>query len=128
MGGDGLSNVDASTVSNFIDWRRHVDLPNKGASNAIIEEGRDIFFSEEAGCGTCHTGDHYTDAGLHTVRGQRMRTPTLVGVAASAPYFHDGSSATLEEVLLRSRDGSMGQTAHLSDAQMLALEAFLTSL
>jgi cytochrome c peroxidase len=29
----------------------------------------------------------------------RFKTPSLVGVALTAPYFHDGSAATLEDVV-----------------------------
>ena len=44
------------------------------------------------------------DQGLIEVTGQsmdmgRFRAPTLRNIAVTAPYFHDGSAATLEEVL-----------------------------
>ena len=44
----------------------------------------------------------------------RADTPSLVGLAASAPYFHDGSAATLE-ALLRDRGAvhGMAETAKL---------------
>ncbi len=128
MGGSGISDTETTAVTDYINWRRHVDLPNHGMDNAIIAEGKEIFESEAAGCSTCHVGEQFTDASLHRIHGQTSRTPTLRGVAATAPYFHDGSSQTLREVLERSRDGSMGNTRHLSDAQMIALEAYLTSL
>jgi cytochrome c peroxidase len=45
-----------------------------------------------------------TDPGLALVTGRcddigRFKVPTLRGLAARAPYFHDGSARTLEEVL-----------------------------
>jgi len=67
-------------------------------------------------CGSCHSGPAYTDstgpaATLHDVgtlrtsSGQRLGgpltgidTPTLLGVWDTAPYFHDGSAATLDDV------------------------------
>ena len=127
MGGEGLTGATQAAVTDYVNWRPHVDLPNKGADNAIIAEGRSLFYGG-AGCGTCHSGEQYTDAEMHSIRGVNVRTPTLVGVAASAPYFHNGSAATLRELLEQSRDGQMGTTGNLTDAQMGALEAFLTSL
>lgn len=73
----------------------------------------------EAGCTSCHTGDLGTDAGwsgdapvLHDVgtltpaSGQRLggelpglRTPSLNGLAWTAPYLHDGSAGMLEEAV-----------------------------
>jgi cytochrome c peroxidase len=45
-----------------------------------------------------------TDQGLHDLTGQpadrgRFRPPTLRNIAVTAPYMHDGSIATLDEVL-----------------------------
>ncbi|MCU0667962.1 MAG: Ig-like domain-containing protein [Myxococcota bacterium] len=68
------------------------------------------------GCPSCHVGGKKTDSALamsllHDVgtlsstSGQRLGgplagidTPTLLGLAYSAPYLHDGSAATLEDV------------------------------
>ena len=47
------------------------------------------------------------------------------GVAATAPYVHDGRFATLSEVL---KDGRMGNTSQLSAAELADLEAYLRSL
>jgi cytochrome c peroxidase len=62
--------------------------------------------------------------------GERHRTflaPSLKGIAESAPYFHDGRYATLRD-LLKQSDGKMGQTSHLSEADLEALEAYLRTL
>jgi cytochrome c peroxidase len=37
----------------------------------------------------------------------RFKTPTLRGLALTAPYMHDGSKATLEEVVTYYRDGGI---------------------
>ena len=56
-------------------------------------------------------------------------TPSLLGIAASAPYFHDGSAATIE-ALLRDRGAvhGMADTAKLTDEQVADLTAFLETL
>ncbi|MBV8756706.1 MAG: cytochrome C peroxidase, partial [Deltaproteobacteria bacterium] len=52
-----------------------------------------------------------------------------IGLAASAPYFHDGSAVTIE-ALLRDRGAvhGMAESAKLSDAQVADLTAYLESL
>lgn len=64
----------------------------------------------------------------------RFRTPSLLDVARTAPYMHNGSLATLAEVVaFYNRGGGPGQTAGLSrlglsQAEQAALVAFLESL
>jgi len=71
-----------------------------------------------------------TDPGRALVTGRcadigRFKVPTLRGLAARAPYFHDGSATTLGEVVLFYDDlFKMG----LRKAQSDALVAFLRSL
>ena len=72
--------------------------------------GLDIFI--EQGCDSCHAGSAYRDGQNHDVgtltlaSGSRLgetisaiRTPSLIQLWDSAPYFHDGSAASLQEVL-----------------------------
>jgi cytochrome c peroxidase len=82
--------------------------------------GRDIFFSEKGNCTACHVGANLADEKYHNI-GIGMdapepdlgrfvvtkdpkdtgafRTPTVRNVALNPPYMHDGSVATLEEVV-----------------------------
>jgi cytochrome c peroxidase len=93
-----------------------------GDGGALSERARRgwAVFDGKAGCTGCHNGLLLTDLQYHNVgigmraespdlgrwgktREQRDRgafkTPTLLNVARSAPYFHDGSVATLEEAV-----------------------------
>ena len=83
------------------------------------------------GCRSCHDGPSYTDRQRHKLVGtlQESDTPSLLGVAASAPYFHDGSAATLES-LLRDRGAvhGMADTARLTEQDVADLTAFLDTL
>lgn len=62
-----------------------------------------------AGCTFCHPAPLYTDRRKHDVgtatplerKGPRFDTPSLRGLFDTAPYFHDGSAATLYDVLDR---------------------------
>ena len=71
--------------------------------------GRQMFTS--LGCERCHVPPIFTDLELHEVgtgdrlleknrhgHGTNFDTPTLIGVWMTAPYFHDGSAQTLEQV------------------------------
>ncbi len=77
-------------------------------------------FESRGGCWRCHSGKNYSDESFHNTgvswgvepldlgrfevtkkaedRG-KFKTPTLRGVTKTAPYMHDGSIKTLEEVI-----------------------------
>ncbi|MBK6918084.1 MAG: c-type cytochrome [Deltaproteobacteria bacterium] len=118
-------------------------------------------FSTTAGCITCHAQDNFTDGLFHRTgigasepaaegadlgRGKissnadenfMFRTPTLRNVARTAPYFHDGSVATLEEAVRIMAGGGVRDHGpvdanlldrKLTDDQIADLVAFLKSL
>jgi cytochrome c peroxidase len=101
--------------------------------------GRVLF--ESLDCRDCHVGEAMTDSALDirhdvgTIRatsGQRLSmpldgidTPTLRGVWNGAPYLHDGSAESLEEVL---RIPEHGNAQDLPDGDMDDLVAFLRQL
>ena len=71
-----------------------------------------------------------TDAGAGNVTGRwndlgRFKTPTLRALAARAPYFHNGSAATLEEVI-RHYEKFLGFS--YTDEERADLVAFLNAL
>jgi cytochrome c peroxidase len=82
--------------------------------------GQELFFSKRVGCSLCHVGANLTseeffnigvgmgaehpDLGRLKVTNDgkdqgAFKTPTLRNVASTAPYMHDGSQKTLEEVV-----------------------------
>ena len=84
------------------------------------KRGREIFFTEKGNCTACHVGANLADEKYHnigvgmdqdtpdigrhavtkdTVDTGAFKTPTVRNVALTAPYMHDGSMATLEEVV-----------------------------
>jgi hypothetical protein len=81
-------------------------------------------------CLTTNTVVRTTDPGRALVTGRcddigRFKVPTLRGLAARPPYFHDGSAATLRDVVLFYNDlFTMGLRAFEVDA----LVAFLNAL
>ncbi|MFN7144496.1 MAG: c-type cytochrome, partial [Myxococcota bacterium] len=129
MGGNGLSYAEAAQVAAYIESIRAVDLPMKGSTDAAVLRGKAIFERADTACSSCHSGERFTDNGHYAMFGlEAVNTPALVGVAATAPYLHNGAAPTLESVLELSRSGEMGDTSMLSDAEMSDLAAYLRSL
>jgi len=55
-----------------------------------------------------------------------LRVPSLRNVATTAPYFHDGSAATLDEAVRKMADAQLNLT--LTEPQVDAIVAYLHSL
>ncbi len=116
---------------------------NDGTLTAEAIAGKDIFTNLQ--CNTCHGGDNFTDSYLgrrHDVgtlkatSGNRLGktlvgldVPTLRDVWATAPYLHDGSAATLKDVLTTQNPGDAHSAASaLSAYEMDQLVAYLKQL
>lgn len=58
-------------------------------------------FRGKAGCTSCHLGPNFTDEKLHNtgVGEGAFKTPSLREAARTPPYMHDGSLATMEDVI-----------------------------
>jgi DNA-binding beta-propeller fold protein YncE/mono/diheme cytochrome c family protein len=138
MGGEGLPQQDVNALQAFVDTIPSPARP-LSADSSSINRGAEVFFSEGTGCATCHAGNAFTDnlawnvgTGRGTVAGETadsFATPTLRGVARSAPYFHNGTMRTLEDLVELSvaRD-RMGHGSHLTAQEKADLVAFLKSL
>ena len=89
-------------------------LPN-GELTAAQDRGRDIFertvrkdgtpISPGKQCPVCHSGPHYTNqaqldvgSGKWSDRSPVIDVPQLTNIALTAPYLHDGSAPSLEEI------------------------------
>jgi YVTN family beta-propeller protein len=82
--------------------------------------------------GTCVKSGPFPDVAHDDIDGDpraacQFDTPSLNGLADSAPYLHDGSAPTLMDVLERTR-GRMGDISSLSSDQLNALVEYLKSL
>ena len=127
LGGGGLSGHETDALATYLESLPSVRTPTRDATQ--VARGKQLFESE--GCRTCHAGPAYTDQERHKFAGtlRESDTPSLRGVSASAPYFHDGSAATLEALLHdRGAVHGMADTARLSDQEVADLTAFLETL
>ena len=127
MGGTGVSFDEAADIAAYVKWSRFAVMPEVPAGlTATFELGRDVFRRPEVGCASCHAGPEGSSGMILPIFGlPNINVPGLLGIAATAPYFHDGSAPTLRAVLERARDGSMGNTSSLTEDEMVALETFL---
>ena len=129
MGGEGLDASQSLQIGAYIDWVRAADVPLKGSDAPAVLRGQEIFERSEVGCADCHPAPLYTDNESHDMLGlTAVNTPTLVGIAATAPFLHDGSAPTLRALLTGVAAGAMGDTSDLTVLELDDLEAFLGSL
>ncbi|MBP88416.1 MAG: cytochrome-c peroxidase [Planctomycetaceae bacterium] len=119
---DGMAKAIASFERTVLSGHSPFDKFKAGDEDALseaAERGRKLFFGK-ANCSACHATSSFTDQGFHNVgigmdkdepdvgrfavtdqlgdRGS-FKTPTLREIARTAPYMHDGSLKTLEEVV-----------------------------
>ncbi len=129
LGGRGLGATETAQLGAYLSALPTVRTP--GRDPVAVARGKKLFDSAELGCRACHDGPAYTDQTRHKLQGDLAEsdTPSLRGLAASAPYFHDGSAATLE-ALLRDRGAvhGMAETSKMADKDMADLVAFLETL
>lgn len=129
LGGRNATQEELDAVAAWIDHTPAADHTDRGLDTDAVRRGAAIFARADVGCALCHTGEHYTDQLPHDLYGlEHVDTPQLVGIAATPPYLHDGSAATLRDVLESAAAREMGDTSGLSPSEMDDLEAFLRSL
>ena len=128
--------------------------PPQSKADPNAEVGRSLFVS--AGCNNCHAGATWTtshllgapgtldpdgngmvdgllqEVGVHNPRDVRGATgfdvPSLLGVGLTAPYLHDGSFASLAELLRSGHPDPHGGGNGLSEAEIDQLSHFLSSI
>jgi cytochrome c peroxidase len=134
LGGSGLSKREMEALAAYC---LQMKTYSPRVPDAVkVARGKELFASAETQCASCHTPQNalFTDKGKHDVgthtltdTDQAFDTPSLRFVGGTAPYFHDGRYKSLHDVLV-AKDNTMGTTAHLSAADVDALEAYLKTL
>jgi mono/diheme cytochrome c family protein len=138
----GTGDLVESKLPNLEAYQLSLPAPTPPAGSfdaAAAARGR-LVFEGQGQCATCHTGELFTDANsrLHQpsevptdpTHAQRSatkmyRTTPLRGIWQHPPYFHDGSAATLPDVVQR-YDTAKG--LGLTDEQKADLVEYLKSL
>jgi len=104
------------------------------------KKGKTIFESDKAQCSRCHVpqtgftdrapipvGDPPVRKGFVPEKNISFKTPSLLFVRGTAPYFHDGRYESLQALVEKNPD-TMGKTMHLNADEKKALVAYLETL
>jgi hypothetical protein len=115
--------------------------PRPASERTPQQEQRGARVFARAGCPSCHAAPAFSGLGQHLLRSvfpdraasmpadEVIDAPSLLSLAASAPYLNDGRAATLREVLTEhNRANQHGNTARMSESDRADLIAFLESL
>jgi hypothetical protein len=93
MGGANLSEAQTAVLGTWID-RIPAIAVSPTVDAAAVARGQALF--AKADCASCHSGEHFTNNENKDVgTGGMFQVPSLRGVAARAPYMHDGCAPDL---------------------------------
>ncbi len=135
-----------SVTECIVSYERLLITPNapfdrylRGESSAVREEvvaGYRLFM--DLGCAACHQGKsvggnlfhvfgvmteakaNSTSIEKHAQAKQKIKVPTLRNVELTAPYFHDGSVATLEEAVAEMGEHQLGKNYRMVKSPCLS--------
>ncbi len=143
MGGQGITPQMSKQISAFIASMPAADNPHRLTQKTAAQlRGAQVF--TKANCNTCHVREELTDNGFANVGTvvttgnvrddvtrltKGFNTPSLLGIARSAPYLHDGSALTLKARIIQGKaDNKHGLTSQLSTNEVDDLVAYLQTL
>lgn len=117
---EDLQDLESDSPEVYKEYLSLKAIVEQNPMSESAQRGQELFFSKRVGCSACHVGANLADEqyhnlgigmdakepdlGRYVVTKQEkdkgaFKTPTIRNVALSAPYMHDGSLATLEEVV-----------------------------
>ena len=147
-----LACFERALISGDSKFDRYYFLKSNDYSD-VEQKGMELFFSERTQCSSCHALPFFTDYQFYSLgledadiglerrtysaadRG-KFKTPTLRNIELTAPYMHNGSMSSLEEVVsfynngggTRSTKDSRVKPMNLSKEEEAELVAFLKTL
>jgi len=130
-----LASFERSLISGYSPYDQYTQHNNFEAMSDAALRGMDLFFSEKTNCASCHSGfnfsnyafennglyEVYEDAGRFRLTGNEedralFKVPSLRNIALTAPYMHDGSISSLEEVI---QHYQLGGTNHSQKSPLI---------
>lgn len=129
------------------DREERTALAKSGNTSDPVVAGYQLFMGK-AKCGTCHPPPLYTDGDYHVVvdnpyndparaavdpsKRNAFKTPTLRGAASRISFFHDGSAATLADVVAHYRTAAERfpelEGVRITEPEAAQLVAFVEAL
>jgi YVTN family beta-propeller protein len=144
MGGSGPTPAMERQLMAFIMSVPAPDNPFATSTPAaVLERGKAAF--DKAACGSCHSGSTFTDNRFYDVgtlvkqgpvqdRNEflfhgGLNTPSLLGIARTGPFLHDGSAPTLKARIMMGKSADKhGLTSGLTDQEVDDLVSYVQSL
>lgn len=154
-----IADYERTRMSGNSPWDQWKVSRDETAVSELVKQGDELFFGK-ASCNECHLGQNLTDSRFHNLgigwdsetqtfadegryvvteeeadRGA-FKTPTVRDVSKHPPYMHDGSVATLREVVEHyDKEGTPNpylslklDTLNLTEGEIDALVAFMEAL
>lgn len=123
--------AEAAAIDEYLKSLKPLPSPYlvDGKLSPAAIRGKKLFFARSVGCSSCHPAGLFTTLKSYDVGAGLLDTPTLIEIWRTAPYLHDGSAATLRDVLTTANPNDLhGKTSHLGSAQIDDLVEYLLSL
>ncbi|WP_315797051.1 cytochrome-c peroxidase [Bradyrhizobium sp. SZCCHNRI3043] len=110
------------TLNYPANWQVKDDGTPRDDASAAVKRGYELYVGD-GGCGTCHVLPSFDKKSRDDIgTGGKFKVPTLHAVASTAPYFHDGRTASLRdavklmwEVYAKKMDSRLPTEAELDD-------------
>lgn len=149
-----IAAFERSIISGNSPYDRYINGDTTALSSEQIQ-GMNLFFSDFWNCKTCHSGHllsnfafeniglytEYADKGrilvsMDSLDEGKFKVPSLRNIAMTYPYMHDGSLASLEEVIEHYNQGGKGhknqspliRPLHMSSEEKQQVLSFFHSL
>jgi cytochrome c peroxidase len=150
-----LANFERTLISGNSPFDQFTYQGKNEALNETEKAGMELFYSNKTNCSNCHSGfnfsnynfennglyENYKDEGRMRLTNKiedkaLFKIPTLRNISITAPYMHDGSMATLSDVVDHYNSGGkqnknkskLVKSLGLTEQEKIELIAFLKSL
>lgn len=150
-----LANFERTLISGNSPFDKYTYEGQEEALSEIEKAGMELFYSTKTNCSSCHKGfnfsnynfennglyENYKDEGRMRLTNKTedkalFKIPTLRNISITAPYMHDGSMATLSDVVDHYNSGGkqnknkskLVKPLGLTEQEKIQLIAFLKSL
>ena len=130
-----IATFERTLISGNSTYDKYLNHGYTGILTAAEKRGMNLFYSARTNCGGCHSGFNFTnysfennglyevyaDNGRERLTGNsadnaRFKVPSLRNIALTAPYMHDGSIASLHDVIEHYNSGGK---LHPNKSQLL---------
>ncbi len=119
MGGAEQGPRHSKVLQNWIGSLDAFPPSTPTAPQTSIDHGKALFNDAKVACASCHGGEHFTNnANSDVGTSKAFQVPTLVGIAARAPFMHDGCAPTLRDRFAPGNDQCTGGDKHGVTSQL----------